>query len=220
MSEHGLNDIEVENYKKQYGSNIISKKTKNTFLKLFIESLGDPIIRILLIALCIKFLFLISEYDWYETIGIAIAIFLASFISSISEYGGEKAFKNLQEQASKMKCKVFRNKVLKSVYIDDIVVGDLILLQSGDKVPADGNIVSGFISVDESSITGETRDVKKRIGDKLFKGTIVCDNECKFLCCWIIYNRTLYWNKCSNNCNTNVMDKYGNGYFCCISICI
>jgi len=64
---------------------------------MFIETLGDPIIKILLIVLAIKVIFLIKDFDWYETVGIVIAIFLASFISTISEYGSQKAFQCLIE---------------------------------------------------------------------------------------------------------------------------
>ena len=80
---NGLNEEEVLEKKKKNGSNIITNKKKNTFLEMFIQSLGDPIIRILIIALGIKLVFLIKDFDWYETVGIVIAIFLASFISSV-----------------------------------------------------------------------------------------------------------------------------------------
>ena len=98
----GLNDKEVIESRKKYGSNTLTKKSTNSFINLLIESLGDPIIKILLIALGIKIIFLLKDNDWYETIGIMIAIFLASFISSISEYGNEKIFKKLLEESSKL----------------------------------------------------------------------------------------------------------------------
>ena len=80
----GLNDTEVANNRKKYGTNSITKRKKNTFWQLLLESFGDPIIKILLIALAIKIVLLFQSFDWYETIGILIAIFLASFISSLS----------------------------------------------------------------------------------------------------------------------------------------
>ena len=106
---NGLTDKEVLESRKKYGTNEINSTKMNSFLSLLIESLGDPIIKILLIALAIKTVFLFRNFDWFETIGILIAIFLASFISTISEYGSEKAFKKLQEESSKIKCKVKRN---------------------------------------------------------------------------------------------------------------
>ena len=77
---NGLSEEEVLESREKNGSNIITNKKKNTFLEMFIQSLGDPIIRILIIALGIKLVFLIKDFDWYETVGIVIAIFLASFI--------------------------------------------------------------------------------------------------------------------------------------------
>ena len=94
---NGLNEKQVVESRKTYGTNEIKKSKTNTFLSMLIESLGDPIIKILLIALMIKTVFLFRNFDWFETLGILIAIFLASFISTISEYGSEKAFKRLQE---------------------------------------------------------------------------------------------------------------------------
>ena len=105
----GLNDNEVIKSRTLYGTNEITKVKKNTFIRLLIESLGDPIIKILLIALAIKIIVLFRNFDWYETIGILIAILLASFISSISEYGSEQAFNRLQEESIKIKVKVRRN---------------------------------------------------------------------------------------------------------------
>ena len=105
----GLNDEEVKISRSKYGKNEFQKQKNNSFIRLLIESLGDPIIKILLIALAIKIIFLFKDFDWYETIGIIIAIFLASFISSISEYGSNKAFERLQNESQMVKVKVYRN---------------------------------------------------------------------------------------------------------------
>lgn len=170
----GLTDKEVIESRKKYGSNVITQNVKNSFIKQYIATLGDPIIRILLIALAIKTIFLIKQFDWYETVGIVIAIFLASFISTISEYGSEKAFEKLQEESSKIKCKVKRNGKIQEIFIEDVVVNDIVTLEAGDKIPADGIIVEGEISVDESSITGETKEVYKNVDNpQLYRGTVV-----------------------------------------------
>ena len=175
----GLNNEEVAASRKKYGTNAISNKKKNSFFKLFIETLADPIIKILLIALAIKTIFLFHDFDWFETIGIVIAILVASLISSISEYGSESAFERLQEESSKINCKVKRNNSIQSLSIDDIVVGDIVLLQSGDKIPADGLIVSGEIDVDESSLNGEAIEVTKigNLDNKVYRGTVVYSKE-------------------------------------------
>lgn len=175
---HGLTDNEVIESRKKFGSNIISNGKKKTFVQQYISTLGDPIIRILLIALAIKTVFLLKQFDWYETIGIVVAIFLASFISTISEYGSEKAFEKLQEESSKIKCRVKRNSKIVEINIEDVVVGDIVLLASGDRIPADGEIISGEVTVDESSLTGETKEIYKNIENKLvFRGTIVYSKE-------------------------------------------
>ena len=92
----GLTNEEVIENKKKYGTNEITTKKNNSFFKLFMETLADPIIKILLIALAIKTIFLFQDFDWFETIGIVIAILVASLISAISEYGSESAFERLQ----------------------------------------------------------------------------------------------------------------------------
>ncbi len=181
INYNGLSDDEVLVSRKQYGNNELVKVKQKTFWKLLLESLGDPIIKILLIALGIKILFIFSKYDWYETIGIAIAVFLASFISTISEYGSEEAFKRLQNEASKIKVKVLRNKILKEIIIDEVVVGDIIILNLGDSIPADGKLISGNISCNEASLTGEAKDIKKMVNQKLYRGSIVTNGNGKMI---------------------------------------
>lgn len=169
----GLTETQIEENRKKYGSNAISKKEKESFYKMLLATLGDPIIKILLIALAIKTLFLFKNFDWYETVGIVIAIFLASFISTISEYGSEKAFEKLEEDASKIKCKVIRNEKIKEIEIDEIVVGDIINIQTGDQIPADGIIISGSILVNESNINGEMKEKEKKKNSKVYRSTVV-----------------------------------------------
>ena len=180
--KNGLTEKQVIDSREKYGSNTITSNKKNSFLGLLIESLGDPIIRILIIALAIKLVFLMQDFDWYETVGIVIAIFLASFISTISEYGSEKAFAKLQEEASKIKCRVLREGHIKEIKIDDVVVDDIVVLEAGDKVPADGIIFDGELLVDESSLNGETKEIHKEkiISNKpitekntVFRGTVI-----------------------------------------------
>ena len=159
---NGLTKNEVIKNRRLYGSNVIKKISKGSFIHKLIATLGDPIIRILLIALAIKTLFLFQSFDWYETIGILIAIFLASFISTISEYGSERAFERLQEDASKIKVKVKRDGVTQEVTIDEVVVGDVVLLSTGDSIPADGKIIGGSILINESSLNGEMIEKEKK----------------------------------------------------------
>ena len=182
---NGLNDEEVKKYRTLYGDNEIRKYKGNSFLKLFSESLGDPMIKILLIVLALKFVFLFADNDWFETLGVLIAIFLASFISSISEYGSSKAFESLLSKNSMKEVKVKRNKELKLININDVVVNDIVSLSSGDIVPADGVVVSGSVFVNEACINGESNDMLKspisgvaKESNKLYRGTIISNNEC------------------------------------------
>ena len=188
MKITGLSNEEVLESRKVYGNNQLSQFKKHTFLQLLMESLGDPIIKILLIALMIKVVFLFRDFDWFETVGILIAVFLATFISTVSEYGSEAAFRKLQEENSETKVNVLRNNKVVSISINEVVVDDILLLSEGDKIPADGYIVEGNIFVDESSINGESKEVLKQPcinpnhiyeHNKVYRGTVVYNKNAK-----------------------------------------
>ena len=189
----GLTDEEVVKSRNKYGSNEIKKTNNNSFFKLLLESLGDPMIKILLIVLGIKVVFLFAEFDWFETLGILIAIFIASLISTISEYGSNKAFQKLLENNNQKMVKVKRNGKLCLISINDIVVSDIVYLNNGDYIPADGEIIDGSILIDESSINGESRETykdSKLSGEKrkVYKGTIVTSGECIVKVCSVGVN--------------------------------
>ena len=183
-NNNGLSKDEVIKSREKFGSNALVMVKKDSFFKQLIRSLGDPIIKILLIALGIKTVFLIQDFDWYETVGIVIAIFLASFISTISEYGSEKAFLKLQSEAESLKVKVRRDNKTLLIDVNDVVVGDIILLESGDKIIADGVLIKGEISVDEASITGESKEIYK----KPFKSGLNPSSENELLRGSVIYH--------------------------------
>jgi len=186
----GLSKEEVIRAREKYGSNALETIHRDTFFKQLLRSLGDPIIRILLIALGIKTIFLIKDFDWYETVGIAIAIFLASFISTLSEYGSEKAFDKLQQEAAKTKVKVKRFEGILTIPLEEIVVGDIVLLEYGEKIPADGVLLTGSLTIDESSITGESKEIYKypfktgtelKETNQLFRGSVIYQGTGKML---------------------------------------
>lgn len=162
INKNGLTSDEVIKNRKKYGNNSLTKKNNDTFFKLLLETLSDPIIKILLIALGIKTIFLIKDFDWYETVGIVIAIMVASLISSISEYGSMRAFNKLTEETSLIKVRAKRDNKVIEIPINDVVYNDIILLGEGDKVPSDGIIVSGTIAVDESMLDGEAKEKYKK----------------------------------------------------------
>ena len=185
----GLTAAEAETARKQYGDNSLAVKKKKGFFKSLLSSFADPIIKILLIALAVNIIFMFKTSDWFETIGIAVAIFLATFVSTLSEYGSEAAFKELQEEASKTMCRLRRDGEVKEIPLADVVTGDIVLLEAGEKIPADGILVSGAISVDQSALNGESREAKKKPGgsaadqlslsdeNALFRGCVVCSGE-------------------------------------------
>ncbi|MDE5630639.1 MAG: calcium-translocating P-type ATPase, PMCA-type, partial [Bacilli bacterium] len=174
---NGLNDAEVLESRRKYGANSISVKNENKFFRLLLESLGDPIIKIMLIALAVRVVFLFSSFDWYETLGMLISILLSSLISSLSEYGSNKSFKRLQSEYESIRVRVRRNNELTNVKNEEIVVGDIVYLEAGEVIPADGVIVEGSIGVDESSINGEAREVTKISNDLVLKGSVVLSNQ-------------------------------------------
>lgn len=187
MNEKGVRSDDVAVLRKKYGSNEISKVKGNGFFKLLLESLGDPIIKILLVALAIKVVFLFRDFDWFETLGILIAVFLATFISTVSEYGSEAAFQRLQEESSQILVKVLRDDVVKEIPIAEVVVTDVVLLSSGDKVPADGYLIQGSLSVDESSLNGESKEAMKYASfsqkrtekNEVYRGTVILNGEAR-----------------------------------------
>ena len=173
----GLTDKEVLESRKKYGSNKISIKNENKFIKLLLESLGDPIIKIMLIALSFRFILMFKETNWYETLGMLISIMLSSLISSLSEYGSQSAFKTLMEEYQSIKVKVKRNNHIVEINEDEVVVGDLVLIEAGEKIVADGVIIDGYLGVDESSLNGESDEVFKKVNDKVYRGSIALSNR-------------------------------------------
>ncbi len=192
INYNGLSNEDVKIQRNKFGTNEISKIKQKTLFKIMLESLGDPIIKILLIALAIKLIFIFSKYDFFETIGIAIAVLLATLVSTISEYGSEEAFKKLLNSSSNTLVKVYRNGIVELISINDVVVGDIVLLESGESVPADGKLINGNVSINESALTGEAKEVKKDVNNnKLYRGTNVVNGRCKMIV-ESVGNNTMY----------------------------
>lgn len=147
-----------------HGQNVLSRKKKKGFIRQFVGNLGDPIIKVLLCALGIHILLMFRQADWLETVGIAISVFLATLISTLSEYGSEAAFARLSESCGAGDCRVRRDGRVQVIAAGEIVVGDVVLLMAGDMIPADGRLLSGELSVDQSSMTGESKPACKRPG--------------------------------------------------------
>ena len=158
----GLSEQEVRDSRNQHGSNAVTTQDVETFWDKLIANLKDPIIMILIVALLVTLaLAALGFAPWYEGLGIAIAVVLATLVATFSEYSNESEFQSLLEEASKIRVKVFRGGTLQEILIDELVVNDLILLQPGDTIPADGYLLEGELDVNESALTGESEPVEK-----------------------------------------------------------
>ena len=166
FSYPGLSDNAVSESRNIYGANVVTTQEAEGFFDKLRTNLKDPIIVILIVALAVTvFLAAMGFAPWYEGLGIAFAVVMATLIATWSEYSNENEFQRLLEEASKVKVKVFRNSTLIEILIDDLVVNDLVLLQPGDTVPADGYLLTGEIELNESALTGESETVKKTGAD-------------------------------------------------------
>ena len=162
MKITGLSDAEVQASKAAHGDNRITEQAREGFWDKLKGNFDDPIIKILLFALVLNVFFaFMGKSEWYESVGIAMAVILATGVSTFSEYKNESAFQALQAEASLIKCKVYRNGAVAEIPINDIVMGDCVLLQTGDKIPADGVIIDGNIQVDQSILNGEAKEETK-----------------------------------------------------------
>lgn len=162
MKITGLTDAQVQEAKAKFGDNSITEQAREGFWDKLKGNFDDPIIKILIFALILNVFFaFMGKAEWYESVGIAMAVLLATLVSTFSEYKNESAFQKLQGEASLIKCKVYRNGVVTEIPINEITMGDCVLLQTGDKIPADGVIIDGSINVDQSILNGEAKEEAK-----------------------------------------------------------
>ncbi len=157
----GLCDSEVALSEKNFGKNVFSSRKSKSFLRCFFENLGDPVVKILIGALIVNLFLVFRGGDVIETIGIGISVFLSTLISTLSERGSEAAFRRLDAECSHAAYRVFRNGRLCEIPIENIVVGDIVRVSAGEQIPADGFVIHGEIKLDQSMITGESREVSK-----------------------------------------------------------
>ncbi len=196
MKFQGLTDKEVELSRGKYGSNEIPDSEPTTFWEEFKETFGDPMIKILLaIAVLMIVMFFFGYAEIYEPLGTIVAVLIVAFVSAKTGVASDTKYRELKDSTKKDQCKVHRNNMVTVIDVDDVVVGDKVLLQSGDKIPADGILVSGALSVDNSALNGEAEECKKKetspetslvediTGDtfvdsySLFRGAVVFDGE-------------------------------------------
>lgn len=196
MKFNGLTDKEVEASRAQYGSNAIPDSEPTTFWEEFKETFSDPMIKILLaIAALMIVMFFFGYAEIYEPLGTIAAILIVAFVTAKTGVASDAKYRELKDNTKKDQCKVHRNGLITVIDVDDVVVGDKVLLQSGDKIPADGVLISGALRVDNSALNGEAEECKKTqasedfqladdiTGDtfvdahSLFRGAVVFDGE-------------------------------------------
>lgn len=153
---NGLTDQEVIASRQKYGENLLTPPKRPSIWKLYLEKFQDPVIRVLLVAAVFSLIISIIENEYAETIGIFFAIFLATGIGFYFEYDANKKFDLLNAVGEETPVTVIRNGKVKEIPRKEIVVGDIVILNTGDEIPADGTLVEAVsLQVNEANLTGE-----------------------------------------------------------------
>ncbi len=183
----GLTSKEVESSLKLHGDNSLKGEKKRGFFRRFFENLSDPIIRILMIALAVQLIFSFGNTNYFEIGGIIAAILLSTTVSTLSEYRSEKAFDKLREDSLDSNVSVLRDGEIRNIPASSLVVGDIVYLSVGEKIQADGEIINGRISVDQSALNGESAECVKTAGkdfgwdlssaSRVFRGSVITDGS-------------------------------------------
>ena len=160
----GLTTAEVEARRAQSGANTLTPPRRKSLWRLYLEKYEDPIIRILLVAAMVSLILSFVERDFVETIGIILAIFFATTVGFYFERDAARKFDVLTALDEEQPVKVLRDGVVQQVARHDVVVGDVVIVETGDEIPADGELFEAIdMEVDESSLTGETLTTKESL---------------------------------------------------------
>lgn len=184
----GLTEEEVKLSREKYGANALKRRKRKGFFRQYLSAFSDPIIRVLLIALAVNLIFFIKSKNVTETAGIAAAVFLSTFVSTLSEYGSESAFEQLMAQSENAVCRVRRGGKTMQISVRELVTGDILLLEAGERVPADVTLLSGKLTLSQSPLTGESAETEKTPEplagaeglsrrEKAFEGSLVTGGE-------------------------------------------
>ncbi len=184
----GLTEDEVLKSREKNGNNSLQKEKRKGFFGKFFENLSDPIIRVLLIAVFIEIAFTLGHCNWWETGGIIVAVLIATTVSTVSEYGSERAFEKMEEENSAAFAHVLRDGHIKEIPVSEIVVGDILFVAAGEIIGADGEIIEGKLSIDQSALNGESIEVSKYPSSEkgrneldsagsVFRGSVICEGE-------------------------------------------
>lgn len=152
----GLTDQEVLQSREKHGVNLLTPSKRPSLLKLYLEKFEDPVVRVLLVAAVFSLIISIIENEYAETIGIIAAILLATGIGFYFEYDANKKFDLLNAVNEETLVKVIRNGRIQEIPRKDVVVGDIVVLETGEEIPADGELIEAIsLQVNESNLTGE-----------------------------------------------------------------
>lgn len=189
FGRHGLSDEQVKHSRMKHGANLLTPPKRPSLWKLYWEKFEDPVVRVLLVAAGLSLIFSIVENEYAETVGIFFAIFLATGIGFFFEYDANKKFDLLNAVNEETLVKVMRNGKVHEIPRKEVVVGDIVLLETGEEVPADGELLEAVsLQVNESNLTGEPivdKTVKEADFDKdatypsnkVMRGTTVVDGH-------------------------------------------
>lgn len=180
---NGLTSAQVLQRQVRYGYNELTPPERDPWWKQYLETYDDPIIKILLVAVVLSlFGAYFADGSIFDILGIVAAIVLATGLAFINEYRSGKEFDILNAQRDLTGIKVIRDGVTKQIPLREVVVDDLVELEQGDLVPADGRFVNfcDDVTVDDSAFTGESKPSKKVIGDSGLKGTYVTGGRAQF----------------------------------------
>ncbi len=161
MDHIGLTEKQVIEAREKYGQNKLSEHKRKSFFKSFLGGLNDPIIKVLIIALIINIIVMLPNVNWFESGGICATIIIATLVSTISEYSSENAFEKLKDKSEDEGVIVIRDGKSKQIPRCEVVCGDLIILNAGMLIVADGELIEGEIYTNESALTGESNEVRK-----------------------------------------------------------
>ena len=153
---NGLSDKQVQESRETYGWNLLTPPKRPSMWRLYLEKFNDPVIRILLVAAFFSFVISVIEGEYAETIGIFFAIFLATGIGFYFEYDANKKFDLLNAVGEETPVTVKRNGKIQEIPRKEVVVGDIVILNTGEEVPADGTLLEAIsLQINESTLTGE-----------------------------------------------------------------
>lgn len=188
---NGLTNEEVKAQREQFGTNKIAEPEPKKFWSEWLANFEDPMLKLLVgITALMAVIAVLGFTEWFEVIGILVSVTIVTLISTKTSMTSDGEYRKLKAENSHETCKVYRDGEVAIIDVNDIVVGDLVLLQSGEKIYADGFLYDGSIKIDNSALNGESDEVKKEATElydftngemtdrhMLLRGALVADGE-------------------------------------------